>query len=79
MATETHVYRILCTCGREMCSKDKKSIDMMLRLHRKKCVDADQKKGVSNIHYDVGKERHKDLPSLGAKLIRDFDKSVYGF
>jgi hypothetical protein len=63
-----------------MGSKDKKSIDMLLRLHKKKCVDDHKTKGVSNIQYEMNKDnRYNDRPSLGAKLIKDFDKSVYGF
>jgi len=81
MSFTTHLYRFLCPCGKEACFKDKKSRDMSVKLHTKKCVEAQQAdKCTNNSHYYPKKEiKYQGQTSVGAKAQQNFDDSNYGF
>ena len=72
--TSTNLFRYECPCGKSICVKDKKTRDLSVKLHTKKCEHAKQSDQVrTNFNYTEGKEiKYKGQVIVGERYMHDF-------
>jgi hypothetical protein len=73
-STSTNLFRYECPCGKTLCVKDKKTRDLSVKLHTKKCELAQQSNQVrTNFNYTEGKEiKYKGQVIIGERYMHDF-------